>query len=40
MAGRMSMIDKGQYDKFSASGSMGIKKMLVAMTGYPDVKIN
>ncbi len=40
MAGRMSMIDKGQYDKFSASGTMGIKNMLVAMTGYPEVKIN
>jgi hypothetical protein len=40
MAGKMSMIDKGQYEKFSASGSMGIKNMLVAMTGYPDVKIN
>ena len=40
MAGRMSMIDKGQYDKFTASGTMGIKDMLVSMTGYPEVKIN
>ncbi len=40
MAGKMSLIEKGQYEKFSASGSMGIKDMLVAMTGYPDVKIN
>jgi hypothetical protein len=40
MAGRMSMIDKGQYDKFEASGRMGISKMLIAMTGYPDVLIN
>jgi hypothetical protein len=40
MAGRMSMIDKGQYDQFKASGTMGIKSMVVAMTGYPEVKIN
>jgi hypothetical protein len=40
MAGRMSMIDKGQYDKFEATGKMGITKMLIAMTGYPDVLIN
>ena len=40
MAGRMSMIDKGQYDKFKASGNMSIKNMLIAMTGYPEVKIN
>jgi hypothetical protein len=40
MAGRMSMIDKGQYDKFEASGRMSVTKMLVAMTGYPEVLIN
>ena len=40
MAGRMSTIEKGQYDKFEASGKMGIKDMLVAMAGYPEVKIN
>lgn len=40
MAGRMSMIEKGQYDSFKASGRMGIKNMVVAMTGYPAVKIN
>jgi hypothetical protein len=40
MAGRMSMIEKEQYESFSASGTMGIKNMLVAMTGYPEVKIN
>jgi hypothetical protein len=40
MAGRMSMIEKGQYDSFKASGTMGIKDMAVAMTGYPEVKIN
>jgi hypothetical protein len=40
MAGRMSMIEKEQYEKFKASGTIGIKKMQVEMTGYPDVKIN
>ena len=40
MAGRMSMIEKGQYESFNASGSMNIKNMLVAMIGYPEVKIN
>jgi hypothetical protein len=39
MAGRLSMIEKEQYDKFQASGNMGIKDMLVAMTGYPEVRI-
>ena len=40
MAGRYSMIEKGEYDKFQASGSMNIKNMLVAMIGYPEVKIS
>jgi uncharacterized protein involved in outer membrane biogenesis len=40
MAGKMSMIEKGQYDRFIASGTLGIKNMVVAMIGYPDVKIN
>jgi hypothetical protein len=40
MAGRMSMIEKEQYESFKASGSMSIKNMLVAMVGYPEVKIN
>ena len=40
MAGRMSMIEKKQFDSFKASGTMGIKNMLIAMTGYPEVKIN
>ncbi len=39
MAGRMSMIEKEQYQSFKASGSMKISDMLIAMTGYPDVKI-
>ncbi|MGA1976499.1 MAG: AsmA-like C-terminal region-containing protein [Bacteroidales bacterium] len=40
MSGRYSMIEKAQYDKFQASGTMGIKNMLVAMKGYPEVSIN
>jgi hypothetical protein len=40
MAGKMSMIEKEQYESFTATGSMNISDMLVAMTGYPDVKIN
>ncbi len=40
MAGRLSMIEKEQYEGFQASGKMGIQNMLVAMTGYPEVKIN
>lgn len=40
MAGKMSMIEKAQYDKFQASGDMGIKNMVIAMKGYPEVKIN
>ena len=40
MAGRMSMIEKEQYQSFKASGSMKINDMLIAMTGYPEVKIN
>jgi hypothetical protein len=39
MAGKMSMIEKAQYESFKASGTMGIKNMEVAMIGYPDVKI-
>ena len=40
MAGRMSMIEKEQYESFKASGNLGIQNMLVAMKGYPEVKIN
>lgn len=40
MAGKMSMIEKEQYESFKATGNMNIQDMLVAMTGYPDVKIN
>ena len=40
MAGKMSMIEKEQYESFSASGNMNIKDMVIAMIGYPDVRIN
>ena len=40
MAGRLSTIEKAQYESFKASGTMNIKDMLIAMTGYPEVKIN
>lgn len=40
MAGRLSEIEREEYDKFRASGNLDIKNMLVAMTGYPEVKIN
>ena len=39
MAGKLSMIEKEQYDKFQASGKMDIRDMDVVMTGYPEVKI-
>ena len=39
MAGRMSMIEKSQYDMFKASGNLNINDMMVSMTGYPDVQI-
>lgn len=39
MAVRMSMIEKGQYDRFKASGNMNLSNMLIEMTGYPTVKI-
>jgi hypothetical protein len=40
MAGKMSMIENEQYESFTATGNMNIKDMLVAMIGYPEVKIN
>jgi hypothetical protein len=40
MAGKYSMVEKGQYDKFQASGQVSVKDMLVDMTGYPKVGIN
>jgi len=40
MSGRLSMIEKEQYDKFQASGNMGVQNMLVDMIGYPKIKID
>ena len=40
MAGKMSMIEKAQYESFDAKGNLNISNMLVDMIGYPDVKIN
>lgn len=40
MGGKLSMIEKEQYENFQASGKMGIKNMIVAMTGYPEVNIS
>lgn len=39
MSGRMSMIEKGQYDRVKASGRLNINNMLVSMAGYPKVDI-
>jgi AsmA-like C-terminal region len=39
MAGKLSMVEKEQYDKFSASGKIVVNNMKVAMAGYPEVEI-
>ncbi len=39
MEGKMSMLEKAQYDRFKASGNLNVRDMLVSMTGYPDVRI-
>ncbi|HQG77424.1 MAG TPA: AsmA-like C-terminal region-containing protein [Bacteroidales bacterium] len=40
MAGRMSMLEKKQYDKFEAAGNLKVSKVHVATTGYPEIKVN
>lgn len=40
MAGKLSMIEKEQYESFHATGNMNISDMLVEMAGYPGVSIN
>lgn len=40
MAGRMSMIENREYEKFRAAGNMNIADMAVAMAGMPDMKIS
>lgn len=39
VSGRMSYIDKGQYDKVKAAGSIMLSNMKVAMNDIPDVTI-
>lgn len=39
MAGRMSMLDNSQYDRFKAAGTVSMKDMAVSMTGYPGINI-
>lgn len=39
MAGRMSYIEKEQYDKFQASGSLRLANMILKMKDMPDVDI-
>jgi hypothetical protein len=39
MSGKMSMIEKEQYESFSAKGTLGIKGMSVEMKGYPGVEV-
>ncbi|HPJ58570.1 MAG TPA: AsmA-like C-terminal region-containing protein [Bacteroidales bacterium] len=40
MAGRLSMLENNQFDRFDASGSMTIKNMFVEMPDLPSVTIN
>jgi len=40
MAGRMSMIENKEYEKFRAAGKLNISDMAVAMTDMPDLKIS
>ncbi|MDR0962390.1 MAG: AsmA family protein [Mediterranea sp.] len=39
LAGRMSYLDKEQYDRFSASGTVGLNNMKLQMKDMPDVLI-
>lgn len=39
MAGRMSMIDKGEYDKFQASGTIGVADMLYKTKDMPETSV-
>jgi hypothetical protein len=40
IGGKMSMIEKAQYENVKASGTMNIKNMDIAKIGYPDVNIH
>jgi hypothetical protein len=39
MSGRLSMIEKEQYEKFDAKGTLGIKNMIYSFSGYPRLEI-
>jgi hypothetical protein len=39
MAGKLSMIEKEQYESFSAKGTVGIKNMIYSIAGYPRIEI-
>ena len=39
MAGKLSVIEKEQYESFSAKGTVGIKNMIYSIAGYPRVEI-
>jgi hypothetical protein len=39
MSGRLSMIQKEQYESFDARGTLGIRNMIYSFTGYPRVEI-
>ncbi|MBP8959050.1 MAG: hypothetical protein KBG40_01305 [Bacteroidales bacterium] len=40
LGGRLSMIEKKQYESFTANGTLGIQKMLMSMTGIPEINLN
>jgi hypothetical protein len=40
MAGRMSMIENREYEKFRAAGNLNLSDMAVAMADMPDLKIS
>jgi len=39
MSGRLSMIEKEQYESFDARGTLGIRNMIYSFTGYPRIEI-
>ena len=39
LEGRLSMIEKDQFENFTAKGTLGIKNMIYAISGYPRVEI-
>jgi vacuolar-type H+-ATPase subunit H len=39
MSGKLSMIEKEQYESFNAKGTVGIKNMIYSIAGYPRVEV-